>query len=537
MSQTTEIWVKLVICIIAAVIVIRQEYVTFNRKNTPLLILAVLSVLAYYNWGKFHGNFFSHRWEHFHYTLNSKYFSELGYYGLYAASLEAQVQVAPRIPINRNIRDLHTYNVVHKDSLNEFRKEIVTKFTADRWKSFLRDHRYFLKNIDVEHFSKIRLDHGFNATPTWIFTARLFTGFLDITQSSIGFLSSLDLILLALMFLIIYKTYGSRILLFSLIIFGLGYSGRYFWVGGAFLRQTWLVSLVIGACMFKQKRYGISGGLLAYSAMLRIFPILFLFPLGVVALSSFVNKKIPNWFTRFTIGFLISLILCFGSGTLVGRGPGVWQEFVKNISRHSDTWLNNNVGFQLALLYGPKTYTRELVDWNLKEPWENWMKMMSEQKDKFRIPIALASIIFLFILGAAVWKSEGDGAIIMGMITVFIMVSPTNYYWLMLLAVPLKLTRKWLVPLLLILNIILCCIHLTMDMPIHEIIYGIMSWTLIVLFLAWTLPDAYRNIRGLPPMEPIPVESKEKINPKLSRKEKRAKERQIKKRNRKKRNQ
>ena len=41
---------------------------------------------------------FVNRWDQFHLQLGSKYFPELGYDGLYAASLLAQEQTAPEAP-------------------------------------------------------------------------------------------------------------------------------------------------------------------------------------------------------------------------------------------------------------------------------------------------------------------------------------------------------------------------------------------------------------------------------------------------------
>lgn len=73
--------------------------------------LAALGVAAFLNFGALHHQFdrgFVHRWEHFHYHLGSKYFPELGYDGLYVASLAAQHASHPQLPVGRRLRDLRT---------------------------------------------------------------------------------------------------------------------------------------------------------------------------------------------------------------------------------------------------------------------------------------------------------------------------------------------------------------------------------------------------------------------------------------------
>ncbi len=85
-------------------------------KNVPLhtlllLSLAVVSVFAYCNFGKFHGRANIHHWEQFHYTLSAKYFDELRFDGLYVASVEAQKESGIK-PLPMQIRDLRNDEII-----------------------------------------------------------------------------------------------------------------------------------------------------------------------------------------------------------------------------------------------------------------------------------------------------------------------------------------------------------------------------------------------------------------------------------------
>ena len=75
------------------------------------LFAAGVGLAAFFNFGSLHhysDRGFVNRWELFHYHLGSKYFPELGYDGLYAASLLAQRETAPEIRVGGRIRDLST---------------------------------------------------------------------------------------------------------------------------------------------------------------------------------------------------------------------------------------------------------------------------------------------------------------------------------------------------------------------------------------------------------------------------------------------
>jgi len=79
-----------------------------------------------------HDRSFLHRWEHFHYHLGSKYFPELGYDGLYAASLAAQRDHRLYVPTGPIVRDLRNNALVPLDAARDQVKQVVKRFEPGR---------------------------------------------------------------------------------------------------------------------------------------------------------------------------------------------------------------------------------------------------------------------------------------------------------------------------------------------------------------------------------------------------------------------
>jgi hypothetical protein len=487
MNQTHELWIKSILSLIALGALVwdrRQRMKQLPSPPTWLFpAIALVCFLAYYNFGAFHKGGYVHYWENYHYHLNSKYFSELGYEGLYVASLEAQKETSPQDPLPEWTRDLRTNRIVATASLAEHQKEVFGRFKPQRWQSFVKDHEIFLKRKALQFF---RRDHGFNGTPTWTFVGQIFTTHLPTTPLVLVFLSSLDVVLLILMFATIFWAYGLHAVSLSLIIFGLGYPGRFYWVGGAFLRQDWLAASVIGICMLKKNRNRTAGLLFGYATMSRLFPVLFLLGPAVLAIKTLVARENPDWIKRLALGFFISVILGFTAGGFTGRGFQVWQEFSTNMQRHHDTWLANNVGLENLLLYGPDTFAGRLIDAKLPDPRLPWRSRMGQLKHHNRIWIALAQLTFLLLIVRGAWRTPRDEAATLGLAVIFCLALLTCYYWLMLLIIPLRRNIGAVIGLL-VLNLGISIIHLLTN-PEYAFQYGILSWALALYFLYWIIP-------------------------------------------------
>ncbi len=113
-----------------------------------------------------------------------------------------------------------------------------------------------------------------------------------------------------------------------------------------------------------------------------------------------------------------------------------------------------------------------------------------------RCPVlALATVLFLAAVVLAARRQALDQASVLGIVVVFAIVVLTCYYWVMLLLIPLgrgrwRPTAGWLS-----INTGLYVLHLMT--PAFEMIYGLMSWGLLIFFLAWIAPDVIDSLKEM----------------------------------------
>lgn len=112
-----------------------QEY----RKvlNGIAVVITICGVLAYFNFGMFHWNKYPHSvhyYDIFHYHIGGKYFTELGYFDLYHATVIADQEHAKRFDRISNftrIRDLRADRLIPwRDALKESER-IKAKFSRN----------------------------------------------------------------------------------------------------------------------------------------------------------------------------------------------------------------------------------------------------------------------------------------------------------------------------------------------------------------------------------------------------------------------
>src|SRR5215813_6189187 len=96
-----------------------------RRRADDLLIAAAgISAAAWFNFGFMHLPHGVHLWEQFHYFLGSRYYAELGYDGLYVASLADQADHAPMGRVPEYVRDSRNNQVVPTESLFPYMREV-----------------------------------------------------------------------------------------------------------------------------------------------------------------------------------------------------------------------------------------------------------------------------------------------------------------------------------------------------------------------------------------------------------------------------
>src|SRR5215468_5518111 len=196
MDFVTETWLHAAACGAGAALVLAAAAARAGRRQRLERGLCLaLAAAAFANFGDLHHQAdrgFVHRWEHFHYHLGSKYFPELGYDGLYVASIAAQHASHPQLRVGRRLRDLRTNRSERAGDASAHRREVRARFSTERWEAFVAATRPSPTRAASVFLDDVRRDHGYNPSPTWIFVTRLFTAHAPVGGTASLLLALLD---------------------------------------------------------------------------------------------------------------------------------------------------------------------------------------------------------------------------------------------------------------------------------------------------------------------------------------------------------
>lgn len=437
-----------------------------KRALTALLAaMAVLSVATFYNLG--HPQFWDgsarrptyvHGWDLRVYFPTAKYFEELGYDGVYLASVKAYSEEELNGTLHDvehfEIRDLQNYEMKQIREVATEIDAVKGRFSVARWAEFKSDMAYFWKSMARRGYFDSLRDHGANATPAWLFVAHLL--FRSVRASEAVFLwrALLDPLLLAIFFIAAWRSFGLRPALVCLVAFGATtfYQLGSNW-GGATLRHDWMVLLGLGTCALKSRRLFLAGALLGWSAMIRAFPALALV-FVVVWLgwkwldgprdrrerqpNSSSSRSLPLLRLGAGVAVIVVGLGCASAATFgLQRSWGAWAE---KISIHVNDPNFNHVG--LTALVGYKT---DNLGYKLRKRGEDprlW-KSLTAQTVHERWWLRGAGMLFFTLLAVlAVRRSTLSDAAVVGSMMIPIFFYPSNYYLHSIFIWPLLLAAR-----------------------------------------------------------------------------------------------
>lgn len=316
-------------------------------------ILCGCCILGIFNYYQFDKTFFTQLRDNndtAYYYLNSKYFRELDYFYLYPAVLIADEENTNRLHYIDSYRNLHDYQMVPRSHIESERELIKKAFTSERWEAFRHDVDYFVRNNKKDIWKYFFIDHGYNPPPTWTVVG----GFLsNITPAeNAKAITMIDFMLIVIMFIIIARTFGLDTMLFCLLFFLCTFSGRWPILGESLLRFDWLVALVLSVCMLKREHYLMAGVFLAYSALNRVFPVIFFFPYIIYFIYDFYSrKKIARHHIQFISGVAGLSIILIGLG-LALYGASAFKTSAEKLLLHNDSsYSSHRVGLGDMLVY------------------------------------------------------------------------------------------------------------------------------------------------------------------------------------------
>lgn len=410
--------------------------------------LAFLAYSSYYNFYNWHFQNDIHSWEVYHYYLGSKYFPEVGYHGLYECTTVADSEdgFAARAR-NRRLRDHRTNTIRPASYVLDNPQLCKESFTEMRWQEFKQDLKWFRGVMAPDRWDNMQKDHGYNPPPVWTTIGRIVGSFYETTTPDIRALVHLDMTIVLIAFALIWWAFGWEGCFLALIVWGLNYPSRYYWIGGAFLRYSWFFAAMTGLSLLKKGKYIGGGFFMALSTSITIFPLFFLVGPFFQAFQKIIPAKSLKTLSLAQKKFLGSVIV---SGLLLfavslpgtGRGFDAYKEFAHVMTNHMNTPLTNNMGLKTLMAFrfdkvGEKLYANDRLD-----PFEIWKQERRDAFDSVK-PLYLAILaIFLFFLWKTVPTLEIWEATALGCLLIPLFNELTCYYYSFITAAALIAYRR-----------------------------------------------------------------------------------------------
>ena len=431
--------VRGVVGVTAALILAREIFVRGALRAHPALtfgslgLCSVLGVLCFYNLGQpqFYNRAadswtFAHYLDLRQYYTTARYFDEIGYRGVYEADVAAFREDEPaafqrrgdRVPM----RDLHSHNMSTIGRELPRIDAIKKQFSKERWESYKEDARWFRDAMGEGHYLEMMVDYGGNATPVWMAIAHLIFSALDPSDAAFTVTGAIDLALLLGMFFAVFRCFGVRTMIVTMIVFGANDFIMYGtnW-GGATLRHDWLAYMGYGACALKREKWVLGGAMFGLAATIRAFPGLCLIgaciPFAVrlaerawrerrfPPLGELYRSEQPTF--RIVFGGVLAIVLAVAFSMIV-LYPAAWADWYVKVSQLSAEPHPASIALR-SLLGG-------------------------SEGDQYRIlasrrPVYLAAVFFYVgLVVIAARKRRPEQAAMLGMILLPVVMYPANYY-------------------------------------------------------------------------------------------------------------
>jgi hypothetical protein len=375
----------------------------FSKRAITLVtvVFGGLGIVSYVGSDDLGATNFVHKWELFHYYLGSKYPEELGYKRLYVCAAIAQSELdnnQRKEVLARKIRDLETDEIQEAAPVLEHPEACKDHFTSARWKMFKRDVSWFRHNSNKGFWEGMQTDHGYNPPPVWTMSGHLFGSFFPTaTNGSMRVLASLDTVVFALTFFFVWWAFGLPTCCLALLFWGTQFPADGYFTGGAFLRQDWLLFLVLSACLLRKHYWALAGAALATSALLRVFPAIFFAGILVVAVAHlYKHRRLANHHVRVFVGALAASAVLVTASVAVA-GNDAYPGFVEHIALHHRTPLTNNMGLSVMLSYTPAGRAELTRDKSQLDEFGKWAAMHSAALAKRR-PMYLSLNAFFAVV-------------------------------------------------------------------------------------------------------------------------------------------
>jgi hypothetical protein len=422
-SRTTEEAIKVWIALGAVGLVGAWRYLPQRTATTILSLLLAFSVLNYARYSEDLPFKRIDTYDTIHYYLNAKYFSELGYYDLYPACIEADHENGgPRFG------DPPQY-MAQDDSGDHFRPieeayargpVVKARFTPERWRSFTHDFLMLqrdYKGLDKSTWSQMVQDHGYNGTTAWTAIAHPIVSIVPV--EAIKWLAWLDVVLLVAAIGSVAWAYDGTAAMWTALFLMVTYSCRWPTISWAVLRYDYIAALIAATSLLKKGRPLWAGVLTGYSATLRLFPALWMSIPGLKGVAGLaLERKVQRPLLVLLGGFLLGVAVSQGYAFAL-LGTELARIHYENMAQHnsSEELSSRRIGLALALNYDGRM-----------EPKNITKAMKANIESQRHLRYGLAALVTLLI-GWAFRKAPDDEVFALGFAPFFLFTTASYYYY------------------------------------------------------------------------------------------------------------
>lgn len=422
-SRADSEQLKIVFCAAGMLLALAWTRVGRTLAQQSLRALALLALINYGRWGTKVPFERVDTYDLLHYYVNAKFFDELGYYDLYPAILHVDRQNGgPHFPEQGNLymaqdgAGHHIEPIAH--ALARGAEVERQRFTPARWDAFSHDVLALQRGrpgLTQETWRQMIQDHGFNGTPSWTLVARPFTW---VPVEWIKWLCWTDALLLGAALLLAGRAFGADTAWWLLLWLSVSYSLRWPTVTWALNRYDYVAALLAAVSLVKLGRYRLAGAAVGFAAMMRLFPVLWMWGPLAKGIAGLVQRVVHRPLLHLALGF------CLAAGALqlgaVARfGTDAVATHVENMADHNraEQLSSRRIGLALALVYDgavlPKILTRQ-----------------AKERIEAQRPVRyLLAGTWMVAVGWALRRARDEEALAFGFLPFFLLTTASYYYY------------------------------------------------------------------------------------------------------------
>jgi hypothetical protein len=390
-------------------------------RRSRLLVLALLgaAALSYPNFGFFHLRWgHIHYWDAYHYFMGPKYLPELGYTRLYEATVVAARELG-ELGAVAHVRDLTTYSYQSADAIDA--PAVRAHFSTERWLAFKRDLAFFSPRL--QPWSGPLRDHGYNDPPPRALILHLLLRWIPANIITLTLLTSLDYVFILAGYWAVRRAFGEIPAALTFAFFFLSFFARFDFIGGSILRWDWIVAVLIGLAAFARGSGVVAGLCLGYAVLARLFPILFLVPLGMKWVQARLRRRGHETLaTCLCVAVGAMLLVAIGLAAL-GASETLVPEYLARIRLHTAVPSINRVGLgSLLTVHG--------TPWLLNadgRPYVLQDALVAARPASYLLP--LISALYLLVAVPLIRRAGPLESVMYAVPLVFLALSPSGYYY------------------------------------------------------------------------------------------------------------